>query len=311
MPPSFRAINVFVTVAQMESFRAAARTLLIDPAAVSRAIKALEEELGILLFARSTRALRLTDEGARFYRDCVEIVTKLDEATQRFRADRATPQGRVKVGMGIGLPRRLLMRAIPAFQQRYPQIEIVLLSVDNIAEVRDRGVDVLIRGRGLRQRGGGHAELQGLVVRNLCQSPFVTCASREYLDRAGNPHVPMDLLGHACVAHLSLERDLQVEWQFAKSQARHRVKFVPKLLVQGVDALREAGIAGCGIIRLNAWNIEDELRAGKLVRVLPGWECPGAPPMVAIYRKTRPMQMQVSVMVRYLAEAFHGDIPRG
>jgi DNA-binding transcriptional LysR family regulator len=304
MKPSIRAINVFVSVVQMKSFAAAARALLIDPAAVSRAIKALEEELGVVLFARSTRVMRLTDEGTRFYRDCVQILKKLEQATQQFRADRATPHGRLKVGMGIGLPRRMLLQAIPAFQQQYPQIEIVLLSVDNVAEVRDRGIDVLIRGRGLRQRGGGHPESQGLVVRKLCQSPFVACASPEYLERAGAPRAPSDLLRHACVGHLSLERDVQVEWQFVKSQVRQKVKFVPTLLVHGVDALREACIAGCGIIRLNAWNVEDELHSGKLVRVLPDWECPGAPPMVAIYRKTRPMLPQVSVIVRYLAEAF-------
>jgi LysR family transcriptional regulator for bpeEF and oprC len=304
MQPSIRAINVFVRVVQMKSFAAAARALLVDPAAVSRAIKALEEELDIVLFARSTRVLRLTDEGMRFYRDSVEILKKLEEATQRFRADRATPQGRLKIGMGPGLSRRMLMRALPAFQQQYPQIEVVLLSVDDIADVRDRAVDVLVRARSLRQRGGGHPESLGVVVRKLCQSRFVACASPEYLARADALCAPADLLRHACVAYLSLERDVQVEWQFVKSLVRHRVKLTPKLLVHGTDALREAGLAGCGIIRLNAWNVDDELRSGTLVRILPNWECPGGPPMVAIYRKTRPIIPQVNVTVRYLADAF-------
>jgi len=76
-------------------------------------------------------------------------------------------------------------------------------------------------------------------------------------------------LRHTCIAHVTLERDLQDEWPFVKSQVRQKVKFVSKLLLQGVDALREAGVAGCGIIRLSAWNIEDDLRSRKLVRVLP------------------------------------------
>jgi LysR family transcriptional regulator, regulator for bpeEF and oprC len=304
MHPSIRAINVFVAVVEAKSFAAAARALLLDPAAVSRAIKALEEQLGIVLFARSTRSLRLTDEGARFHRDCVHILKKLEEATDQFRVSPATLHGRLRVGMGIGLPRRLLMRAVPKFHQQYPQIEIVLVSVDSLTEVRDRGIDLLIRGRGFRQRGGRHPESQGLVVRRLCESPFVTCASPAYLERAEQPRLPTDLIQHQCIAHLSLERDVQVEWQFFKSQARQKVRFVPKLLVHGIDALREAGLAGCGIIRLNAWAVEDELRSGQLIRILPDWECPGAPPMVAIYRKTKPMPRQISVLVSYLTDAF-------
>jgi LysR family transcriptional regulator, regulator for bpeEF and oprC len=216
---------------------------------------------GVLLFARSTRTLKLTAEGARFHRDCVQILKKLEEATQQFRANRAVPHGRLKVGMGLGMSRRLLLHAIPPFQKQYPDIEIILLSIDENAQIGDKGVDVLLRPRSLRQRGGQHPEPQGLVVRKLVQARLVVCASPEYVDRAGAPRVPADLLRHACIAHVTLERDLQDEWSFVKSQVRQKVKFVPKLLLQGVDALREAGVAGCGIIvtganfRATAWGL--------------------------------------------------------
>src|SRR5258706_3848859 len=101
MHTPLHAMNIFVRAVETNSFVGAARSLLIDPAAVSRAIKALETELGVLLFARSTRALKLTAEGARFHRDCVQILKKLEQATQQFRADRAMPHGRLKVGMGL------------------------------------------------------------------------------------------------------------------------------------------------------------------------------------------------------------------
>src|SRR6266446_3810491 len=207
------AMNIFVRAVETNSFVGAARSLLIDPAAVSRAIKALETELGVLLFARSTRALKLTAEGARFHRDCVQILKKLEQATQQFRADRAMPHGRLKVGMGLGMSRRLLLNTTPLFQKQYPDIEIILLSIDEVAQIGDKGVDVLLRPRSLPQRGGQHPEPQGLVVR-------------------------------------------------------------------------------------------------KLVRVLPDWECTGATPLVAIYRKTRPMPLQLSAFVGYLSEAFrHHNLP--
>jgi len=302
--PTIQAIMIFVRVVEANSFTGAARSLLIDPAAVSRAIKALETDLGVLLFARSTRILQLTAEGARFHRDCVQILEKYETATQRFRADRAMPHGRLTVGMAPALTRRRLLRALPAFQRQFPQIEIVLLGIDEEIAIGDKSIDVLLRGRSLRQRGGRHPEPLGLVVRKLFQSRFVVCASPAYLECNGVPREPTDLLRHECAAFLTMERDIQDEWQFLKSQTREKVKITPKLIAQGHDALREAGVAGCGIIRISISSIEDELRARKLVPVLADWECTGVQPFVAIYRKTRPMRPQVNAFVGYLKKAF-------
>jgi LysR family transcriptional regulator for bpeEF and oprC len=301
---TIQAMSIFVRAVETNSFTSAARSLLMDPTGVSRAIKALETELGIPLFVRSTRTLKLTAEGARFYRDCVQILKKVEEATEKFRNDQTVPRGLLKIGMAPGLTRRMILRAMPAFQQKYPEIEIVLLNVDDIAMVGDKGIDVLIRGRGLRQRGGQRPEPQGVVVRKLAQLQYVACASPEYLGRAGAPRTPADLFRHACIATMTLERDIRDEWQFVKAQVRQKVKLDTKLLVHGADATREAGVAGCGIIRLGAGHVEDELHARKLVAVLPDWECVGAPPIVAIYRKTRPLVPQVNVFIRHLVEAF-------
>jgi DNA-binding transcriptional LysR family regulator len=95
-----------------------------------------------------------------------------------------------------------------------------------------------------------------------------------------------------------LERDIQDEWQFVRSDAREKIRFAPTLTTHG-DELREAGLAGCGIIRLLACNVEDELRSGALVRVLPDWECLGGLPIVATYRKTRPTLSRVNAFVRW------------
>jgi DNA-binding transcriptional LysR family regulator len=103
---------------------------------------------------------------------------------------------------------------------------------------------------------------------------------------------------------LTLAGDLQNEWQFAKSHIKQKVKIVPSLLIRGTDAMREAAVSGCGVIRLTAAALEDELRSGQLAPVLSDWECTGAPPLVAIYRKTRPMVPKVNVFVQHLAEAF-------
>jgi DNA-binding transcriptional LysR family regulator len=304
MRPDIQAMGIFVRAVETNSFVGAARSLLIDPAAVSRSIKALETDLDVLLFVRSTRAMKLTAEGAQFYRGCVEILKKLDQVTQQFHGEQGMARGQLKIGMASGLTRRIMLRAIPEFQKQYSAIEIVLLNIDDLAEIENKGIDILVRPGGIRQHGGPRAERQGLVVRKLAQSRFVVCASPEYLKRAGVPRVPADLLRHACVALVSVERDVHNEWKFVKSQVHQKVRFVPKLLVQSNDAMREAGLAGCGIVRISAYHAEDELCARTLLPVLPNWECLGSRPIVAIYRKTRPMPPQISLFVRHLEHAF-------
>ena len=299
---SIRVIEIFVRAVESGSFVAAARSLLIDPAVVSRAVKGLEETLGVLLFTRSTRVLKLTTEGARFYRDGVQMLRKFEETLQRFQADTAL-HGQLKIGLGPALSRRMVLRAVPSFQQRYPDVRLVLLGINDPAEIGDEGTDVLIRPRSARRRQGEHKQQQGLVVRKLLQSPIVVCASPDYLKRAGVPRTPADLADHACLALLTLERDVQDEWQFTRSDLRQKIRIVARLTAHG-EELREAALAGCGIVRLLACNVEDELRSGALVRVLPDWECVGALPIVAIYRKARPTLSRVNAFVRHLEQAF-------
>lgn len=302
MPTNMRAIEIFVRIVETGSFVAAARSLLIDPAAVSRVIKGLEDDLGISLFARSTRALKLTTEGARFYRDGAQMLRKFDDTINKFRAD-TTLQGQLKVGMGPALSRPVTLRAISSFQMLHPAVRLVLISVNDPAQVADEGIDLFIRPRSLRQRGGEHKQQQGMIVRKLFNSPMVTATSPAYLKRMGVPRAPADLAGHACTALLTLERDVQDEWQFVKQNKREKIKFTPKLIADG-EALREAALAGCGVIRVLAWEIADQLRSGALLQLLPDWECLGGLPVVAIYRKTRPTQSRINALLQHLTKEF-------
>src|ERR1044072_6873849 len=302
MRTNIRVIEIFVRVVESGSFIAAARSLLIDPAAGSSAIKGLEEALGVLLFTRSTGVLKLTAEGKRFPRDGAQMLRNFEDRVRRLQAD-APVHRQLKVGMGPALSRRMMLRAIPSFQERHPQVRLILLGVNDPAEIRDEGIDVLIRPRSTRRRGAEHRQPQGLIVRRLMQSPIMVCASPDYLQPRGVPRAPADLARHASTALLTLERDVQDEWHFAKSGARQQITFAPTLTAHG-DELREAALAGCGIVRLLACHVEDEIRSGALVPVLPDWEYLGGLPIVAIYRKTRPALSPVNAFVGHLAQAF-------
>lgn len=302
MPTNMRVIEIFVRTVESGSFVATARSLLIDPAAVSRAIKGLESDLGISLFTRSTRVLKLTTEGARFYRDSAQMLRKFDETITKFKADTAL-HGQLKIGMGPALSRPIMLRAISSFLAAYPELRLILISVNDPAQVGDEGIDVFIRPRSLRQRGGQHKQQQGLVVRKLFYSPMVTAASPAYLKRSGVPLEPNELASHACMALLTLERDVQDEWHFAKKGERKTFRFTPRLITDG-EALREAALAGSGVIRVLAWEIVDQLRSGALVQVLPDWECFGGLPIVAIYRKAKQTQPRINALLQHLAKEF-------
>jgi len=302
MRTNLRIIEIFVCVVEGGSFVSAARRLLVDPAVVSRAIKSLEEGLGTLLFTRSTRVLKLTADGERFYRDGAGMLRTFDETISRFKAA-SSMRRQLKIGMAPALSRRMLLRAIPSFLDEHPEVELTLVSINDRAEIGDEGIDVLVRPRGTRQRGGEHRPPQGLVVRNLVQSPLIVCASYAYLRRAGIPKAPGDLARHSCLALLTLERDVHDEWIFSRSGDRERIKFAPRLTAHG-DELREAALAGCGVVRLLACHVEDELRRGALVRILADWDCLGGMPIVAVYRRTRPRLSPMTTFVEHLVREF-------
>jgi DNA-binding transcriptional LysR family regulator len=302
MTLSTRSMKVFIRAVEDKSFAAAARNLLVDPAAVSRTIRSLEDDLGILLFSRSTRVSKLTPEGKKFYSDCQQILKSMDVATQRFRNNSIAPRGELRIGLAPTMPRRMVTESIPQFQRRYPEIELQLLSISDPLEIANGNIDLLLRTSALRKRGGAHRDLSGLIIRRLIQSSMVLCAAPAYLKAAGTPLAPKDLAHHACVALVTLERDVQNEWRFTKAGVVEKVKFIPKLLVQG-EALREVALAGCGIIRLLACHVQDEFRSGDLVQVLSDWNCGSGPPIVALYRNAKHTRPRVSAFVQHLVQA--------
>ena len=303
MTLSTRSMKVFIRAVEDKSFAAAARNLLVDPAAVSRTIRSLEDELGILLFSRSTRVSRLTSEGKIFYRDCQQTLERLDVIAQRFRNEGNALRGEIRIGLAPTMPRRMVTEVLPHFQRQYPEIELQLLSITDPLEIANGNIDLLLRTRAFRKRGGTHKDLSGLVMRKLIQSRIVVCASPAYLRKAGTPLTPNDLARHTCIALITLERDVQNEWPFSKAGVVHKVKFLPKLLVQG-EALREVALAGCGIIRLLACHVQDELRSGELVQILSDWNCGSSPAIVALYRNAKPTRPRVSAFVQHLVQAF-------
>ena len=185
------AMQLFIRVADLESFSQAAQTLGLPKGSVSRQIQALESALGTRLLHRTTRRVQLTQDGMVYYERCRDLLANLEELDGLFLHDPSSVSGRLRVDMPVGVARNLVMPKLPAFLQQYPGIELELSSTDRLVDVVREGFDCVLR--------VGHLKDSGLVARPLGKLTQVNCASPQYLERFGFPESLDDLSTHAVV----------------------------------------------------------------------------------------------------------------
>lgn len=200
-------LEVFVQTARTRSFSEAGRDLGISASAVSKSISRLEERVGVRLFQRSTRSVRLTSEGEMFLERCGRIFGEIQAAEDELSAMAQHPRGRLRVGLPLsaGLP----LPVLSAFMERHPEIELDLDITDRLVDVIDEGFDVVIRGSALRD--------SRLVSRPL--GPYRAClvAAPAYLKRKGTPAKPDDLLNHACLHYRWASTGKLYQWPLKHS----------------------------------------------------------------------------------------------
>lgn len=310
--PEIRNLQPFLQAVRCGSFIAAATRLQVTPPAISKSIAALERELGVRLFNRTTRKLSLTSEGRQFYQRVAPLLSQLEEAVADMRRSPEHPEGLIKVSVTPTFGRHCLTPAIAEFLQRYPLVEIDI-SYDEIApSLVNDGIDVSV------QHARGHGTNH--VSRPLCEYPIVLVASPAYLERKGVPQSPNELGEHEFVsirmpfglAALHLERS---PGSARKRGARKDRTFVHhprgRLTVAGQpDTSLVAALSGAGITPSSVPVVLPYLRAGALKIVLPeyrvrGDEADGTGPRIYIHYPHRQyLPAKVRVFVDYLLEQF-------
>ena len=252
---SFAGLESFVRAADLLSFAKAGRLLGISASAVGKNVSRLEQQLGVRLFNRTTRHMRLTQEGALFHERCRRILDELDDARAMMQDAIAAPRGRLRVSLPtIGY--RFLLPVLPAFRARYPEIELDLDFNDRLVDVIAEGVDVAIR--------SGELVDSQLVARRLGPFQFVLVASPAYLARQGVPQVPADLARHACLRYKFVTGGKVEEWDLPGLPER----LPPGLLCNNMEAMLGAAIAGLGVAYMPDFLARDSLARGELRRVL-------------------------------------------
>ncbi len=291
-----RRIELLVRAAEAGSFARAARSLDLSPSAVSHAITDLERGLGVSLFHRTTRQLRLTEEGEEIYQRGCELLRQLAELESSARETPERLSGTLHVGLAVPLGRNVIMPMLPTFLRRHPQLRLEFHNQSQPTDMHAEGVDVLLR--------VGDSPESNLIARKIGQIRHAVYASPQYLKVAGAPKTPDDLLHHLCLVIKvpNMNRPLGV-WEFQRGAERKVIEIAPRVVTQNAEGLIAAVLAGAGLMRLGFFD-PYLISSGQLHRVLTDWTCPPGPPIFAMYRKTARMPPKVAAFLTFVEEAF-------
>ncbi|RII79201.1 LysR family transcriptional regulator [Pseudomonas monteilii] len=289
-------MKVFVAVGELESFAAAARRLDISPAAVTRAVSALEDQLGVKLLLRTTRSVRLTEAGGRYLEDTRHILASINEANAAAAGINATPKGDLAVTAPILFGKKFVMPCIVRYLQQYPEVDVSAYFLDRVVNMVEEGMDVAVR-IGPLPDSGLKALRVGRVRRMLCASP-------DYLARHGVPKHPSDLAGHAVIGTTNLSP--RAGWRFGVTEEPTMVRMKPRLTVTSNDGAIAAASGGLGIARLLSYQVADELADGQLQVILAEYE--EAPwPIHVLHRESKYGSAKVRAFIDMLAQALRAQ----
>lgn len=288
-------MHVFVAVGEEESFVAAARRLDLSPAAVTRAISGLEQQLGVKLVLRTTRNVRLTEAGRRYLDDTRNILASIVEANEAAAGVNSSPKGHLSITASVLFGKSFVMPCIIQFLNEYPEVEVSAYFMDRVANLVDEGMDIAVR--------IGHLPDSSLKALRVGQVRRVLCVSPEYLAKHGAPRHPADLQRHAIIAASGISPRL--EWKFGGVDHPTTVRMKPRLTVTSNDAAIEAVLAGLGICRLLCYQIADELNDGRLQVILADYE--EAPwPVHILHRESKFGSSKVRNFIDLLAKSLRG-----
>ncbi|WP_336219998.1 LysR family transcriptional regulator [Citrobacter amalonaticus] len=285
------AMQLFIRVAELESFSRAADTLGLPKGSVSRQIQALENHLGTQLLHRTTRRVQLTQDGMVYYDRAKDLLSNLDELDGLFQHDPTSISGKLRVDMPVGVARNLVIPRLPAFLQQYPGIELELSSSDRLVDLIREGFDCVVR--------VGILKDSGLIARPVGKLTVINCASRQYLERFGYPESLDDLASHAVVHYSQNLGTRPLGFEIAASNGTQWIKTGGTLTVNSTETYHAACLAGLGIIQVPRVGVRDALRSGILVEILPQYRA--APmPVSLLYPHRRNLSRRVHLFMEWL-----------
>ena len=286
------SIELFCLAAETGGFTSAALAAGVTPAAVSRSISRLEKRLGLRLFVRTTRSVRLTDAGRSYFAQCRQALTQLAEAEREVMGQQAQPSGTLRISVPTTYGHHRLLPLLPAFRERFPDIRLhVHLSNRNIDFVEE-GYDMAVRVRAQPD--------STLIARHLEDAQLVVVASRKYLKKAGTPRTLDDLSAHECIQFELPSSGRRISWLF-RENGKDREVFADSAYSCSDDVLGGVTLAqsDAGLFQAYRFVVEKELADGSLVEVLKPF-AGRSRPYTLLYPDGRHVQLRMRVFIDFL-----------
>lgn len=286
------SIELFCLAAEAGSFTAAASLAGVTPAAVSRSVARLEARLGVRLFVRSTRRISLSEAGRRYFEHCREALGQLREAEREVSGSQQQPSGRLRVSLPTTYAHYRVLPQLAAFRARYPELSLELHLSNRNIDFAEEGFDLAVR---VRQPADST-----LVARKLEDAALVVVAAPDYLHRAGWPETPEALAAHECIQFEMPSSGRVIPWLFRIGGQEQEWPVAGALTCSG-DVLGGVTLArhGAGLFQTYRFIVEDDLRAGRLMEVLPAY-AGSARPFNVIYPHARHLPLRVRVFADFL-----------
>jgi len=292
-------MEVFVRVVDTGSLTAAAGKCGISPTMVGHHLQALENRLGASLLHRTTRLQRLTELGKGYYERCSEILRSVARADALAEQAQGKPRGRLRITAPASFGTEALMPAMADYLALYPTVELDMVFSNAIADLVEDGFDVAIRVGALPD--------SGLIARPLAPCQMMIYAAPSYLARKGEPRRPEDLSAHDCLAFSPSDRmkwqNGDAEWRMTGPAGPTSVRVAARIKADSIQALRRAALSGLGVVMLLENVVSDDVIAGRLVRLLPGYE-PLSLPMHIVYLPDRRISRKLRTFVDFVIERF-------
>lgn len=280
------AMRAFIRVVERRSFAQAAQDLVLPRSRVSEAVQQLERRLGVRLLTRTTRKVAPTPEGQEYYRSVLDILSAIDDADATVM--NAVPKGPLRIDVHGTFARRFLLPALPAFLDRYPEIQLHIGEGDRLVDLVAEGVDCVIR--------VGNPSDSGLVGRKLGMLAEGTYASPAYLERHGTPASPDDLEGHRMIGFVSSSTRSVIPLEFQTEDGVRSVSIPVSATVAAASTNACLAKLGLGLIQVPRYRVAHELDAGELVEVLAAWP-PTSSPVHLLYPAGRQLSPRVRMFI--------------
>jgi DNA-binding transcriptional LysR family regulator len=258
-------LNVLAAVLDAGNFVRAGQALGLSQSGVSRSIQRLEERLEVRLFERTSKSMRLTDEGRRFCEDVLPLLTRLEEVAEGTIRSAGAVRGSLRVNIDPTFARLVLAPRIGLFLKKYPELHLDLIVRDQMGDLVAEGVDAAVR--------FGEPEPSGLIARRLLRARILTCASPDYLATRERPKSPRDLAkqGHECLLFRDPVTGRPFPWEFHRGKQRLTIPVTGRLIVNDALTQIEACVSGCGVAQMMDMSVASLLKKGRLINLFPEW----------------------------------------